>query len=319
MHLPSLLLLLAPLAAAGLEMGKEAQDSKTGARLPPCGACTNLVTSFEAGMERTKRGKLGGGDAAWEEKSGQRYATSEVRLAEITEQLCKDVGRGETQCHQLAGEWEEGLEEWWQLDPATRPHLRQWLCVDRVKVCCPPDHFGPHCQACPVLASNGKLCSGNGKCKGGGTRKGNGKCSCSKEYSGDQCDACSSGFYQSFRDETKLLCSACHKACAGHCSGPGPKACAKCETGYTMNTEHGCMDVDECAAGTPCDKNKFCVNTEGSHRCMACDRACDGCDSDGPDNCKECGEGFTRNKNNVCVADKGQDDTTAAADSKEEL
>merc|ERR1719397_1525816 len=32
-------------------------------------------------MERTKRGKLGGGDAAWEEKSGQRYATSEVRLA----------------------------------------------------------------------------------------------------------------------------------------------------------------------------------------------------------------------------------------------
>lgn len=75
-----------------------------------------------------------------------RYATSEVRLAEITEQLCKDVGRGETQCHQLAGEWEEGLEEWWQLDPATRPHLRQWLCVDRVKVCCPPDHFGPHCQ-----------------------------------------------------------------------------------------------------------------------------------------------------------------------------
>merc|ERR1740124_861811 len=40
-------------------------------------------------MERTKRGKLGGGDAAWEEKSGQKYATSEVRLAEITEVLCK--------------------------------------------------------------------------------------------------------------------------------------------------------------------------------------------------------------------------------------
>ena len=47
-------------------------------QLPPCGACTNLVTSFEAGVERTKRGKLEGGDAAWEEKSGQKYATSEV-------------------------------------------------------------------------------------------------------------------------------------------------------------------------------------------------------------------------------------------------
>merc|ERR1711892_893925 len=45
-------------------------------------------------MDRTKRGKLEGGDAAWEEKSKQKYATSEVRLAEITEQLCKDVSRG---------------------------------------------------------------------------------------------------------------------------------------------------------------------------------------------------------------------------------
>ena len=105
-------------------------------QLPPCGACTNLVTSFEAGVERTKRGKLEGGDAAWEEKSGQKYATSEVtnqntvepavtvppqvRLAEISEQLCKDVGRGETQCHVNHGDWEEDIEDWWRLDPATR-------------------------------------------------------------------------------------------------------------------------------------------------------------------------------------------------------
>ena len=89
-------------------------------QLPPCGACTNLVTSFEAGMERTKRGKLEGGDAAWEEKSGQRYATSEVRLAEISEQLCKDVGRGEVQCHVNHGDWEEDIETWWALEPETR-------------------------------------------------------------------------------------------------------------------------------------------------------------------------------------------------------
>ena len=36
-----------------------------------------------------------------------------MRLAEITEELCRGVGRGETQCHQNAGEWEEALEEWW--------------------------------------------------------------------------------------------------------------------------------------------------------------------------------------------------------------
>ena len=76
---------------------------------------------------------------------------------------------------------------------------------------------------------------------GGGTRKGNGKCSCSREYDGEQCDKCASGFYESFKDDSKLLCSSCHKACAGYCSGPGPKACAKCEKGYEMNTEHGCM------------------------------------------------------------------------------
>merc|ERR1719186_1501211 len=62
-------------------------------------------------MDRTKRGKLEGGDAAWEEKSKQKYATSEVRLAEITEQLCKDVSRGETQCHQHHGDWEELIEQ----------------------------------------------------------------------------------------------------------------------------------------------------------------------------------------------------------------
>ena len=55
-------------------------------QLPPCGACTNLVTSFEAGVERTKRGKLEGGDAAWEEKSGQKYATSEVTSHNTGEQ-----------------------------------------------------------------------------------------------------------------------------------------------------------------------------------------------------------------------------------------
>ena len=49
----------------------------------------------------------------------------------------------------------------------------------------------------------GKICSGNGKCKGGGTRKGNGRCQCSSEYTGELCDQCSDGHYQSFKVTVK--------------------------------------------------------------------------------------------------------------------
>jgi len=70
-----------------------------------------------------------------------------------------------------------------------------------------------------------------------------------------------------------------------------------------MNTEHGCMDTDECIINKPCPKGKFCVNNEGSYRCVNCDKACDGCDADGPDNCLKCAEGYSL-KNKFCVADK---------------
>eukprot|EP00088_Acartia_fossae_P052868 TRINITY_DN5993_c0_g1_i10.p1 TRINITY_DN5993_c0_g1~~TRINITY_DN5993_c0_g1_i10.p1 ORF type:complete len:316 (-),score=52.64 TRINITY_DN5993_c0_g1_i10:965-1912(-) len=289
------------------------KDKKKHVKLPACGACTNLVASFDKGMERTKRGKFEGGDAAWEEKTQPRYATSEVRFIEITEDLCKDVERGETQCHQHHNEWEEHLETWWKMDIETRPDLRQHLCVDTLKVCCPLDHYGAECKPCSVTGLNGKVCSGNGKCKGSGTRKGNGQCHCDKEYSGPACDSCSIGHYSSYKDETTQICSACHKACADHCTGPGPKACAKCADGYQMNSEHGCMDIDECQVSQPCTKDKFCVNTEGTFRCLKCDKACDGCDADGPDNCLKCADGYT-DKKGVCVAEK---DPNSEEDSEE--
>jgi len=76
-----------------------------------------------------------------------------------------------------------------------------------------------------------------------------------------------------------------------------------------MNTEHGCLDIDECQVGKECEgQNKFCVNTEGSFKCMECDKACNGCESDGPDNCFECAKGFKKGKNDVCVADKNADE-----------
>ena len=39
----------------------------------------------------------------------------------------------------------------------------QFMCF---KACCPFDHYGPECKPCSVKGANGKLCSGNGKCKG---------------------------------------------------------------------------------------------------------------------------------------------------------
>ncbi len=55
------------------------------------------------------------------------------------------------------------------------------------------------------------------------------------------------GFYESYRDDEKRLCSPCHKSCQLHCTSPGAKGCVACRGGYAMDSEHGCADVDECA------------------------------------------------------------------------
>jgi protein disulfide-isomerase len=65
-------------------------------------------------LEKTQRGKHGGGDADWEEKKLGSYKTSEVRLVEIQEMLCTDIVRGEQQCQNLAEEHESEIETWWK-------------------------------------------------------------------------------------------------------------------------------------------------------------------------------------------------------------
>ncbi|MPC32037.1 Cysteine-rich with EGF-like domain protein 2 [Portunus trituberculatus] len=136
---------------------------------------------------------------------------------------------------------------------------------------------------------------------GAGTRKGSGECSCNPGYEGELCDSCSYGYYQAYRDDTKNLCEKCHKACNGPCSGPGQKSCVACQEGWIMDTEKGCLDVNECAAAKfPCKRNQFCVNNEGTYTCLECDKACDGCNGDGPDMCERCAEGFILEKD-MCV------------------
>ena len=72
------------------------------------------------------------------------------------------------------------------------------------------------------------------------------------------CCRCGEGYYNSYKDEEKLLCSACHKSCQSHCNGSGPKACAKCAQGYQRDTEHGCTDLDECLVSREGEEDPFC-------------------------------------------------------------
>lgn len=169
-------------------------------------------------MKRTARGKHESGDAAWEERNMKVYKRSEVRLVEILDKVCQDIDRGEDQCHSFAGEVEDSIAGWFSDEQVRKPDLHTWLCIDKQKVCCPANHYGVDCTPC----SN---CNGNGFCKGNGTRKGNGKCSCHAGYVGDSCNQCALQYYESFRDDNKLLCTECHIACEKDtgCRGAGPK------------------------------------------------------------------------------------------------
>uniref|UniRef100_A0A1B6EBB1 EGF-like domain-containing protein n=1 Tax=Clastoptera arizonana TaxID=38151 RepID=A0A1B6EBB1_9HEMI len=268
-------------------------------KLPPCHACKVLTNSFKQGIEKTAKSNFEGGDSAWEEEKLGSYAKSEVRFVEIEEGLCSDVERGKDQCHVLAEEAEPFLEEWWFKKQSSSPDVVQWLCTEKMKVCCPDKHFGPECTPCPGYPDN--VCSNNGKCKGNGTRKGNGLCVCDEGYSGEICNQCATSYYASYHDENKILCSKCHVACQGPCSHAGSKGCIACNPGWVMDTERGCFDVNECILNkSPCKANEFCVNNEGSFTCLSCDAACNGCQGDGPDMCDKCADGFTLH-DNICV------------------
>ena len=111
---------------------------------------------FVQGLERTNRNKHDGGDAAWEEQKLGSYKTSELRLVEIQEHLCEDVKRGENQCHNLANEHEMLIEDWWFQKQTEKPNLFTWLCIEKLEVCCPDNHFGSKCDQCTNCSGNGK-------------------------------------------------------------------------------------------------------------------------------------------------------------------
>lgn len=216
-------------------------------------------------MDKTARGKHESGDTAWEEQNLNVYAKSEVRFTDAGELVCQDVTKSQEQCYTFFEEIEEDLMVWFTKLQDDHPNLYDYLCVGMRKVCCPINTYGPDCLPCSD-------CNGNGACKGNGTRKGSGKCTCHAGYTGEYCTDCALDYFESFRDESKLLCSKCHNACEKKtgCTGAGQKGCRVCKKGWVMEPEQGCVDIDECASGTDkCTTNEFCVNSEGSHECLS--------------------------------------------------
>ena len=269
-------------------------------RLPACAACRMLADEFLRGLEKTQRSKYEGGDAAYEKERGMRYEDSEVRLIEAQETMCVDNKKHSSQCRDLKEEHESLLEDWYNTRRKDDPNsLFTFLCVEELLVCCQKGFYGYDCSPCAGGAEN--PCSGHGTCRGSGTRKGNGTCKCETGYQGEICNQCSKGFYF---NGTTSKCEACDQSCET-CRESGSKGCLVCNEGYSHTQEWGCSDIDEClfADDSPCKENTFCVNYEGGYHCLDCDRTCDGCYSDGPENCVKCATGFVLAKG-VCTVAK---------------
>ncbi|KAH0630326.1 hypothetical protein JD844_013256 [Phrynosoma platyrhinos] len=282
--------------------------SPSASQQEPCQTCRALASNFHKGLERTQRENFGGGNTAWEEEKLAKYANSETRLLEVLEGVC---ATSDFACHQLLEQSEEHVERWWFHEQQQHPDFFQWLCMDALKLCCPPGTYGPDCHSAQ------KPCSGYGQCDGDGTRGGTGLCMCQTGYGGPFCSECGDGYYEAARNDSHLVCADidecgtdmahcranqfcintegsyecrdCAKACIG-CMGAGPSRCKKCNKGYRRDGVK-CLDVDECAGEVEepvcTGANEACENTDGSYRCV-------------------CAEGYVR-KEGICVEDKPPD------------
>lgn len=149
------------------------------------------------------------------------------------------------------------------------------------------------CSACHKSCANG--CSGGGAadcidCKAGWVKvEGEG---CKDKNECEESDMCDAGKY-CVNTEGSFNCADCHSSCEGNCTGEGPKGCLACKAGYTMSSDEGCKDTNECIQGDMCEEGKHCVNTEGAYKCEACHESCDGgCTDEGAKGCKKCREGY---------------------------
>ncbi|XP_050792295.1 protein disulfide isomerase CRELD2 [Gopherus flavomarginatus] len=253
-----------------------------------CATCRGIADRFNQGLTDTAKKNFGGGNTAWEERTLSKYESSEIRLVEIIENLCDSSN---FECNNMVEEHEEHIENWWFKLKKKYPDLYKWFCIETTEVCCPSGTYGPDCLAC--RGGSERPCHGNGKCDGDGTRGGDGSCSCNREYTGEFCLECTDGYFSVLKNDTHSVCAACHDACKT-CTGSTDKDCKDCKEGWIKNEDETCVDVDECAVeASPCKDDQYCLNTNGSFICKACDTSCVGCTGEGPDKCKNCLSGYT--------------------------
>ncbi|XP_048003494.1 cysteine-rich with EGF-like domain protein 2 isoform X2 [Leguminivora glycinivorella] len=249
----------------------------------PCNACKVFAESFEKGLHRT---------------APVFASRSQERLTNILQGVCEEA-RYKNKCLETAGVARAHTEHWWlQDEPA---EFFQYICIDKLEVCCPKHHYGRACQPC-LRDAGGAVCGAHGRCRGDGTRLGNGTCHCDAGYKGELCEDCVTGYYKSSEDSGPE-CKRCHYSCTGGCRGGAPLDCVACRPGFTFEPDVGCHDNNECNDINICAKNEFCLNSAGSYKCMACDRACKGCYGDSPDMCRKCAKGYSK-KGDMCVRER---------------
>ncbi|UMM29389.1 hypothetical protein L5515_011773 [Caenorhabditis briggsae] len=242
-----------------------------------CRTCNFLVSTFDEGLKKTARHHFAGGDTAWEEKNLGKYKTSETRLIEVLEGVCKKsslpnidkftgISELEFKCASQLEKHEETIEEYYYNQQQNNMSI--WLCVEELKLCCPGGHFGKNCEECPGLKEGADACFGKGACHGDGSRDGSGKCKCEAGYTGNLCRHCDNEYFEESKTEKGVVCKQCHEGCLGICSSEGSKGCSKCKNGWAMIEGEGCQDVNECSNQSACTKDhEVCVNTIGSYQC----------------------------------------------------
>lgn len=264
-----------------------------------CDTCKELTRRFNEGIENTVNSNFGGGNTHWEERKLGSFTFSETRLIEILEHSCED---GSKECYHMLEENEEVLEHWWfsLFAKGKETDLSKYLCQNLLKVCCPEGTYGPECIECPTGKT--RPCSGNGICQGSGTREGSGTCACHPGYLGELCDECStSRYFEEVKNETHVICTACHFSCETTCHGAGSSMCDDCIYGWSLIEGGGCIECDVACNGSCTGTGaENCIECKQKYfhdgtACKACHVSCaTNCTDDSSKSCDECAAGWSR-------------------------